>query len=340
MKLALIGFGVVGQGLVRILHEKQKLLAEQYGFHGRIVAVADKIRGTLVHPEGLDPLALLNTTTFETYPETPGLIRDLDSSEDVIRQSSADVMIEVTPTYLKTGEPALSYCRLALETGKHVVTTNKGPIALAYAELSDLARQKGLYLGFEGTVMAGTPTMTLGLNALAGCNVSEIRGILNGTTNYILTQMEAGQPYSAVLEEAQALGYAEADPTADVEGFDALSKVLILANTLMGGRLRVEDVPCKGITSLTLEDIRRAQQAQKRWKLIGSVRHDNGVIAARVEPVLLPLSDPLASVSGVTNAITFTTDLLGSITVVGPGAGQLPTGFAVLSDLLQIHRRG
>lgn len=341
MKLALIGFGVVGQGLVRILHEKQKLLAEQYGFRAGIVAVADKIRGTLAHPDGLDPLALLKTTTFDTYPETQGLIRDLGSSEDLIRQSNADVMIEVTPTHLKTGEPALSYCRLALETGKHVVTTNKGPIALAYAELSDLARQKGLYLGFEGTVMAGTPTMTLGLNALAGCTVSEIRGILNGTTNYILTQMEAGQPYSAVLEEAQALGYAEADPTADVEGFDALSKVLILANTLMGGRLRVEDVPCKGITSLTLEDIRRAQQEQKRWKLIGSVRRDNdGVVAARVEPVLLPLSDPLASVSGVTNAITFTTDLLGSITMVGPGAGQLPTGFAVLSDLLQIHRRG
>ncbi|MBZ0310652.1 MAG: homoserine dehydrogenase, partial [Anaerolineae bacterium] len=184
------------------------------------------------------------------------------------------------------------------------------------------------------------PTLTLGLNALAGCDVTEIRGILNGTTNYILTEMEAGNPYSAVLEQAQALGYAEADPTADVEGFDALSKVLILANTLMGAHLTVEDIPCIGIMALTLDDIHRAKAENKRWKLIGSVKNDNGKIYGRVEPMLLPLTDPLASISGVTNAITFSTDLLGSITLIGPGAGQMPTGFAVLSDLLQIHRRG
>ncbi len=340
MKIALIGFGVVGQGLVRILHEKRDSLAQRCQFRPQVVAVSDKIKGTLYHPDGLDPAALLAVRTLTDYPESPGLIRDLTTSEDIIRHSNADVVVEVTPTNLKTGQPALDYCRLALEMGKHIVTTNKGPIALAYGELSAAAHRLGLYLGFEGTVMGGTPTLTLGLNALAGCDVTEIRGILNGTTNYILTEMEAGKPYSSVLEEAQALGYAEADPTADVEGFDALSKVLILANTLMGAHLTIEDIPCIGITGLTLEDIHRAKAENKRWKLIGSVKNDNGKIYARVEPVLLPLTDPLASINGVTNAITFTTDLLGSITLIGPGAGQMPTGFAVLSDLLQIHRRG
>lgn len=341
MKIALVGLGVVGQGLVKLLHQKQAFLKEKYNFQPRLVAIAGRSKGALCDPNGLDLAALLDSLEksgdLSAYPDAPALTRGL-SAEDSLRQSGAEVLVEVTPTNLQTGEPALTHCRLALDLGLHVVTANKGPVALAFAELIAAAQQHARHFGFEGTVMGGTPTMTLGLNALAGCEIQEIRGILNGTTNYILTQMEAGQPYAEVLATAQALGYAEADPTADVEGYDALSKVLILANTLMGGTLKVEDAYCKGITGLSAADIASAQAENKRWKLIGSIRREWDRLHARVEPMLLPLTDPLASITGVTNAVTFTTDLLGNVTLIGPGAGQMPTAFAILSDLLHIHR--
>lgn len=339
MKIALIGFGVVGQGLVKILHEKRNWLAEKYGFRAEVIAVAGRSKGSLFDPNGLNLTALLKSAQekgdFSGYPNSPELVRGLHS-DDLIMQCEADVMVEATPTDLKTGQPATNHCRVALEAGQHIVTANKGPVALAYHELSQLAHAKNLYFGFEGTVMGGTPAMTLGFNALAGNEIHEIRGILNGTTNYILTQMEAGQPYAEVLKKAQELGYAETDPTADVEGYDALSKVLILANTLMNGDLK--DAACKGITGISQEDIAKAKAENKRWKLIGSVKREDGQLRAKVEPMLLPIDDPLASISGVTNAVTFTTDLVGNVTLIGPGAGQLPTGFALLSDLLQIHR--
>jgi homoserine dehydrogenase len=341
MKLALIGFGVVGQGLAEILLEKGTELKQRYGFEGQIVAVSDMQKGAAYHPDGLDIrqlLAAAQTGKLENYPASAGLVRGLDSLQTV-RQSNADAMVEVTYTNIQTGQPALGHCRAALESGKHIATTNKGPIALAYAELSGLARSKGLHIGFEGTVMSGTPSLLLGMEALAGCTIHEVRGIFNGTTNYILTQMELGKSYSAALEEAQEMGYAEADPTADVEGYDTLGKVLILANTVMGASLTAAEVSRQGITQISLKDMQDAAAHQQRYKLIGSARREGDKIIAGVQPVRLSISDPLASVSGVTNAITYSTDLLGEVTLVGPGAGKRATGFALLLDLLGIQRR-
>jgi homoserine dehydrogenase len=341
MKLALIGFGVVGQGLAEILLEKGAELKGRYGFEGQIVAVSDMQKGAVYHPAGLDIgelLAAAQTGSLDAYPDSAGLVRGLDSLQ-TIRQSNADVMVEVTYTNIQTGQPALDHCQAALESGKHIATTNKGPIALAYSELSQLAHSKGLHIGFEGTVMSGTPSLMLGMEALAGCTIHEVRGIFNGTTNYILTQMEGGKSYSTALEEAQEMGYAEADPTADVEGYDTLGKVLILANTVMGAKLTAAEVSRQGITQISLADMQAAAAHQQRYKLIGSAHRDGDKIIARVQPVRLPISDPLAGVSGVTNAITYVTDLLGEVTLVGPGAGKRATGFALLLDLLGIQRK-
>jgi homoserine dehydrogenase len=186
--------------------------------------------------------------------------------------------------------------------------------------------------------MSGTPTLSLATEALAGAEINSIEGILNGTTNYILTNMEAGRSYDDVLKEAQELGYAEADPTSDVEGWDALGKIVILANVLMGANLKVSGCNRVGITALTQNDIEQAKQEGKRWKLIASARKIDGEIEAGVAPQKLSLDDPLAGISGVTNAIKFTTDTLGQVTMVGPGAGRKQTGFSLLSDLLAIHR--
>jgi homoserine dehydrogenase len=186
--------------------------------------------------------------------------------------------------------------------------------------------------------MSGTPALRLARTALAGCHIGEVRGILNGTTNFILTEMEAGASYADALAEAQRLGYAEADPTADVEGHDALGKLLILSAVVMDAPLKRDQVARQGISHITLGDVRRAQVEGKRWKLIAQLRREGGRVEARVGPQAIPVTAPLAGVAGATNAITYVTDLLGEVTLVGPGAGRRETGFALLADLLDIHR--
>jgi homoserine dehydrogenase len=340
-KLAFIGFGTVGQGLAEILRDKASQLKADYGFKANVVAVSDSLKGAVYHPEGLDVAALLTavreTGSLAAYPDGPGLVRGWDSLA-TIRNSGADVVVEVAWTDLRTGQPAISHIGAAFEAGMHVVTSNKGPAALAYRELKTLADARGKRWGIEGTVMSGTPALRLGHADLAGCHIAEIRGILNGTTNFILTQMETGASYAAALAEAQRLGYAEADPTADVEGHDALGKLLILAAVVMNTPLSKDQVACQGITGLTPNDIARARGEGKCWKLIARLRRAANGLEASVGPQAIPYADPLASVSGATNAITYVTDLLGEVTLVGPGAGRQATGFALLADLLDIHR--
>jgi homoserine dehydrogenase len=335
MDIALIGFGNVGQGFVQILLEKRDYLTAHYDFLPRIVAVATHSRGILYHPAGLDLQHLLTAiekgSLRNHYPPSDGLLMDC-SVENILCESSADVVIEASPTDLQTGQPALNYCHAALNSGKHLVLANKGPIAVDFAALKRRAGEVGSQLYFEAVVMAGTPSLRLALESLAGCTIMAARGILNGTTNYILTCMENGMSYADALLLAQQKGYAEADPTADVEGWDAAGKAMILSAVLFGKTLKQIEVT--GITGITTRDIADAQAAGERWKLVAEVTP----IGGRVMPQRLPLTHPLAGVSGATNAVTYTTDLLGDVTLVGAGAGRKETGFALLSDLLAIHR--
>lgn len=341
-KIALIGFGTVGQGLVEILRDKGQMLKKNYDYENDIVAVSDFLKGSIYCPDGLDIDKLLDLVQsgkdLGYYADDHPRCRAGWDALTTIRECNADVICELTYTDIKTGGPALEHVRTALTAGKHVTTSNKGPAALAYRELTDLAADNSAQFLIEGTVMSGTPVLNFAKNNLAGCEISAIQGILNGTTNFILTKMEEGESYDSALKEAQMLGYAEADPTADVEGFDALAKVTILANVVMGESVQPTDIPCQGISQLTQDDFRQAQAKGERWKLIGSVKKTSNDIEAFVAPQMVDLSHPLAEVSGPVNAITFTTDLLGDVTVVGPGAGREATGFALVADLLEIHR--
>lgn len=337
MRLILIGFGTVGQGLAQILQDKAEDLKKRQGFEGRIVGVATGSRGILYHDDGLSITDLVDAVhqgSFDHYPNSDGLHR-YDDVVQMIQDAKADALVEASPTHLDTGQPALSYMEAALQSGKHVVTANKGPIARDLPHLQQLAADNQVQLRFEATVMAGTPAIATGIESLSGCTISEARGIFNGTTNYILTQMESGLSYESALTQAQALGYAETDPTADVEGWDAAAKVLILLAALFGQQTSLSDLSVTGITGITQADIDTAKKSGERYKLIASATADGG----RVQPMRLPLSDPLAQIGGATNAITFTTDLMGDITVIGAGAGKLETGYALLADLLAIHRQ-
>ncbi|MFC4076821.1 homoserine dehydrogenase [Salinithrix halophila] len=342
-KLALIGFGTVGQALTEILRDKGRVLEEQEGFQGVITAVSDPLKGSLHHPDGLDPARLLEAVEREgnlsAYPDTPGLVRGWDSLT-TIREALADTVVEVSYTDVETGQPAINHCRSAFESGKNVVMTNKGPAALAFEELSSLADRKGVKWGYEGTVMSGTPALRMPSTALAGNDIYEVRGILNGTTNYILTRMETGESLEESLAKAQQQGMAEADPSSDLDGHDVLYKIMILARVVMNHPLARGEVAREGIRHLTVEDILQAKEEGKCWKLVGRIRKEQGGVRASVGPEKLPLSDPLAGVSGALNAITYDCDLLGSVTLIGAGAGRKETGFALLNDLIHVVRGG
>jgi len=338
MRLVLIGFGVVGQGLAKLLLEKREELTRDHGLPWRVVGIAGSRKGSCFHPEGIDLAEAL------AQVERGQSLSDLEqgggtwSALELLQRAEADVMVEATVTDIATGEPATSHVRAALGRGMHVVTVNKGPVALYLDELQELARSRGRRLLFEGTVMSGTPLLNLVRECLAGSRIEAVEGILNGTCNFVLTRMGEGLPYQAALAEAQRLGYAEALPDADVKGWDTAAKAAILASVAFGARLHPGAIPCEGITGITPENVAEAAGAGQRYKLLGRVWREGGSVRAEVAPRKLPTEHPLAAVGGAANAVAILTDTLGTVTVTGPGAGGRETGFAVLNDLISLAR--
>ena len=342
VKIALIGCGTVGRGLLEILDSKGDHLKSAFDFEPKIVAISDLLKGSILVPDWIEIkklFALLDRGGRIDQYYGKGKTAELLNPLDMIEQCDAKIIAELTYTDIKTGEPATGYIKKALRSGMHVVTSNKGPAALYYHELRKLAEKNNLFFRIEGTVMSGTPVFSLCESGLAGNEIREIKGILNGTTNFILSKMEIeGMEYAEALALAQKLGYAEADPTADVEGYDAVGKVVILSNVLLGGELTPADVKREGITALNRELIMTAKEQGFRYKLIAQTRKAGAKIEASVSPQKLPLSDPLSGVMGAQNALTFDTDLMGKVTIQGAGAGKTETGFSILSDMLAIHR--
>lgn len=333
MKLVLAGFGNVGQAVAEQMAQGHPSVS---GFE--ITGVADPRFGAVASQAGIDPKALLDTARHNGSFETLG---GYLGGSDVVRTidaSGADVLVELTFTDLETGEPATSHIRHALSAGMSVSTTNKGPIALHLDELDALARQHGVYLAYEGTVMSGTPTILVARQAMAMAGFKGATGILNGTTNFIITRMEQGADYETALVEAQELGYAEADPTGDVGGHDAAAKLAILSKALVGVTIAPHAVETVPLGTLTAEEVQSALQTGSRWRYVASLEQTSSGWYAGVSPRRLDASHPLAAVSGATNAITFTTELLGEVTLVGPGAGRAETAYSVISDLRHISQ--
>jgi homoserine dehydrogenase len=335
MRIILVGYGVVGKGVTTILARRYAENLKDTGFNPKIVAIAD-IDGAVINPKGLSP-EKLETIKQRGYP----ISKDCDfgrpgiSALDVIESVESEVVVEVTPVNIKTGEPALSHITKAFKTGKHVVTTNKGPLALAMPALTELAEYNNVYLRFSGTVGGGTPMLEFAKRCLAGDRILAIRGILNGTTNYILTEMSQNQvTFQDALSNAQKLGYAEKEPSMDIDGFDTACKVVILSNWIMNKKITLKDVDRTGIRDVTLQALEEAAKRNSTIKLIGSIEGDK----ATVKPTEIPLTNPLC-VSGVLNAITFSTEYAAEQTLIGRGAGGIETASAVLRDLLDIRRK-
>jgi len=333
MRIILIGCGVVGQSFAQILIRREAELVKNYGFRLRVVAIVDR-GGAAVNPKGLNLEKMLSLkaergtvalSPEDGHPGTPAL--------DVIESVEAEAIVEVTPTNIKDGEPALSHIKTAFKNGKHVVTTNKAPLALALPALTELADYNKVYLRFSGTVGAGTPVLDLAKKCLLGDRIISIRGILNGTTNYILTEMDERRvTFQQALENAQRLGYAEADPSMDVDGLDAACKLVIMANWIMDKKVTLRNVKIQGIRNVTLQALEEAAKKGCTVKLIGSINND-----LKVMPTEISRHNPLC-VGGVLNAVTFVSEFAGEETVIGRGAGGMETASAILRDLLDIKQ--
>ncbi len=355
LRLALFGFGTVGQWLAEALHTQRAWLQQEFGLVVSIIAVATAHHGLISRDDGLDIPTLLDLVATRQPLAAHPKVTHWTNIFEGLQAISCDVLAEATGATLRNGEPGVSYIRAALLQGMHVITSSKAPMALAGLELLSLARAQGVQLRMESTVMSGTPVLSTIREGMAGTRIRAIRGILNGTANSILSAMARGSDYAEALAQAQALGYAEADPTDDVEGDDSVAKTLILAAVAFGRALAPSQVVRQGITTLTRERVQQANAQGKRIKHVASLRllsldgtevsretADNGLVPtrleARVEPLALPLSDPLAHIDGLLNAIAIQTDTEASVMVVGPGAGRFQAGQGMLADLIAIGK--
>jgi homoserine dehydrogenase len=333
LRIVLIGFGTVGQSLARILTKDRDWIIKSYGFEAQVTAIADA-RGSCRDDNGLDlDLALKvkkKTGTVQKYPGSGG--KKISTSQ-VISEAEAEVVVETTPSNFDNGEPGLSNIKQSLSARRHVVTANKGPLALAMPALLELAHHRGVQLRFSATVGGGTPFLSFATKCLPGERILGVRGILNGTTNYILTRMDvASLSFEKALAEAQEKGYAEKNPTNDLQGLDTAAKIVVIANWVLKRRISINDLEITGIQDISRETIQKAKKAGAKIKLIGRLTDSR----AEVRPEEVPLSDPVC-VPDSLNALSFSTQHTGEVTLIGRGAGGDETASAILRDLVDIR---
>jgi len=321
IRVGLLGLGTIGLGVARILIEQQDLMARRLGKKVRLVAAADRF---LDRDFGLD---------FSD-------VRLTDDANDIITADDVDLVVELIGGY----EPARTFVATAIEHGKHVVTANKALIAKHGEELFPLAEANGVAIGFEAAVAGGIPCLKALREGVAANNIESVYGILNGTCNFILTKMEnQGADYADVLKEAQELGYAEADPTFDVEGIDTAHKLSILASMAYGSQIKFDEVYTEGISNISAEDIAAVKELGYRIKLLG-IAKPHGVhgqvesVEMRVHPTLVPLTSQIAQVSDSYNAVMISGDFVEHTVYIGRGAGERPTASAVVADIMDIAR--
>ncbi|HEV2390452.1 MAG TPA: homoserine dehydrogenase [Nitrososphaerales archaeon] len=334
MRLVLAGFGVVGQSFARLLMAQERELVASYGLVPQVVGIMDS-SGWLIDEHGVDLKKALKSKMETGRVALKGIGREASRRPgDVIREIEAEVLVEATPTNFKTGEPGFSHMKAAFESKKHVVTCNKGPLSLAYYALHELARHNGVRLRFSGAVGGGTPVLDFGKTCSMGDELIGIRGILNGTCNYILTRMEwEGLAFDEALEGAKKAGYAEADPSLDIDGYDSAVKLVITANHLLLSKAGIKDVKVKGIRDVTSKEVLRAKKDGMAVRLIASASSETGLT---VEPTLIEREHPLC-INGANNAVEFECEYSGPKVIIGKGAGGPETASSLLRDLLEIR---
>ena len=330
--LCLIGFGNASRAFCKILLDHHDSVKKMTGYDVRVTAIAARSKGSLIDKDGINlENALSCIENNQKIHETESL--DLDTLS-LIEQSGADALIEMSALSINDGQPAISYIEKAFDLGMHVITANKGPIAWKYRALKKMAEDKNRKFLYETTVMDGTPVFNLVKYTLPGCQVKSFKGILNSTTNFVIEEMEKGNDYESAIKQAQLEGFAEADPSMDIDGWDAAAKTTALANVLMGGDLTPFDIDRTGIGHITATDVNDALKEDKKIKLICEGYFENGQVKGKVYPQLVNRSDIFATIDATSSLVSITTDLMGEILIIEKNPEIQQTGYGIYSDLL------
>jgi len=335
-KIALLGFGNVGQALVELLLEKKDDLIDKPGIGFRVVGIGSGTHGLAVDPRGLPLQDILDAyragTSLDEFSSFP-----VPDSTAFIENCGADALVETTPVDYQTGEPAITYLRQALGMGIHTITANKGPVVHGYRELDNLARRNKVSFLFESAVMDGAPVFSIARSGLPGAQVTSFSGLLNSTTNLILSRMEEGETQEETISYAQSIGIAETDPSGDVDGWDAAVKVAALVTVLMDIPFTPDLVERTGIRGITADMIHEAAENGQRWKLVCSAKRDptgaHGVKAV-VEPRLVSQESHLFNVSGTSAILEISSDVLGKLSLIEENPSTKTTAYGILADLL------
>lgn len=343
-KLAFIGFGNVARALARLLLRKEDVLKSKYDLTFSATGIATGSHGFAVNPDGLDLLKCAEAVEADgSLAEFSS--RPVSNSIEVIQGSQADFMFENSPVEHETGQPAIDHARAALELGMHASTANKGIVVHGYRELTALAASKGKRFLFESTVLGGSPLFSVFRESMPAADLVSFQGILNSTTNIILSRMERGESYEAAVKYCQDIGVAETDPSADVDGWDAAIKIAALVTVLMDTPFTPQQVDRKGIREITPGMIEQAKASQKRWKLVCSAEKVGDAVAASVKPELVPISSPLYGMENSTTGVAFRTDVLGDYSIIesereGMLAGPISTAYGLFADFVNAAKGG
>jgi homoserine dehydrogenase len=333
-KLALLGFGNVGRALAELLMRKEAELKNEHDITFTVTGIATGNHGTITCKTGIDLAKALEVIKQGGRLDDLPKVNRVDDKLEFVKTCNADVLFENSPVNHANGQPAISYIKQALLCHMHVATANKGPVVHAYRELTDLAQAQMRRFLFESTVMDGAPIFSLFRSALPAAKIKSFRGVLNSTTNLILTRMESDESFEDAVRYAQSIGIAETDPSGDVDGWDAAIKVAALVTVLMGIPFKPQQVDREGIRHLTPEQIQNAVKENKRWKLVCSAQRDGDTIHARVQPEIVSASSQLYNIDGTTSIVEFETDVLGNLSLCETNPGPQTTAYGLLADFI------
>src|SRR5256885_10523311 len=335
-RIVLVGFGNVGREFTRLLLERRSELARAFGLDASVVGILTARHGSVENPRGIDLRKALRLADAGVSLESCG--RGISRvAAEYIRQARADIVIELTPLRIGPRQVAVEHGLAALHTGKHLITANKGPVVYHYRRLRELARRNRVGFRYEGTVLDGAPVFNLFQEALRGARIESFEGILNSTTNLVLSEIEAGRTYADGVEAARRIGFLETDPSMDLDGWDATVKACLLANVLMGGRVRPDRVPRQGVSSLAPEVVRDALTEGKRVKQIARGWRDGRTVKVSVSIEATGSDHPLFSVNGTSSSLLVRTNMLNEFQIIERDPALRQTAFAVYSDLIAIH---
>jgi homoserine dehydrogenase len=335
ISLAITGMGNVGRRLLELIQRKNEIAARRFELELTVSGICDS-SGSVLNSNGIDiDQALAAKANKKGICTLPSGITGMKSAE-FMHKVNADILVELTPTNLKDGEPGVSAIRTAFSKSMHVVSANKGPLVLAFSELTDVAKKNNARLLYSATVTGGLPTLNVGMRDLCIADIHKVEGILNGTTNYILTKMAEGQSYRDALKKAQEIGMAETDPSLDVDGWDAACKLVIIANAVLKRRTTLSDINVEGISGVTMQQLQEASSDNHIIKLVAIAEKTAEGYQFSVKPTSLPRSHRLAAISSGMMGVIYQTDINGQIFLSIDEEDPYPTAAAVLRDIIHI----